>query len=55
MNETRFKQFINLGITADDMEVRLGGDVDEQDLKPYTYPPLRDLRALNYESVCLGS
>jgi N-acetyl sugar amidotransferase len=55
VNETRFNRFINLGITADDMEVRLGGDVDERDLKPYTYPPLRDLRALNYESVCLGS
>jgi hypothetical protein len=46
---------VNLGITALDMAVRLGGDLDERDFKPYTYPPLKELRALNYKSVCLGS
>jgi N-acetyl sugar amidotransferase len=55
VDEKRFNRFINLGISAEDMFVRLGGAVDPRDLKPYTYPPLRDLRALNYRSVCLGS
>ena len=55
VDEKRFNRYINLGITADDMFVRLGGAIDKRDLKPYSYPPLRDLRALKYRSVCLGS
>ena len=37
------------------MFVRLEGSVDERDLKPFTYPPLKELRKINYRSVCLGS
>jgi len=55
VDEKRFNRFVNLGISADDMFVRLGGAVDERDLKPFSYPALKDLRALNYKSVCLGS
>lgn len=55
VDEKRFNRYVNLGISADDMFVRLGGTVDPRDLKPYSYPPLKDLRALNYRSVCLGS
>lgn len=55
VDEKRFNRYVNLGIGADDMFVRLGGSVDYRDLKPYSYPPLKDLRALNYKSVCLGS
>lgn len=55
VDEKRFNRFVNLGMSADDMFVRLGGNVDPRDLKPYSYPPLKDLRALNYRSVCLGS
>lgn len=55
VNEDRFNRFVNLGITADDMFVRLGGAVDPRDLKPYTYPPLAALQELGYRSVCLGS
>ena len=55
VDEKRFNRFVNLGISADDMYVRLGGAVDERELKPYAYPPLKELRALNYRSVCLGS
>jgi N-acetyl sugar amidotransferase len=55
VDEKRFNRNVNLGITALDMAVRLGGDLDERDFKPYTYPPLKELRALNYKSVCLGS
>jgi N-acetyl sugar amidotransferase len=55
VDEKRFNRFINLGITAEDMHVRLQGTVDIRDLKPFTYPPLKELRKLNYRSVCLGS
>ena len=55
VDEKRFNRFVNLGISAQDMYVRLEGAVDERELKPYSYPPLKELRALNYRSVCLGS
>lgn len=55
VDEKRFNRYINLGITALDMAVRLGGKIDERDLKPYTYPPLKELRRIGYRSVCLGS
>ena len=55
VDEKRFNRFINLGITAEDMYVRLEGTVDERDLRPFTYPPIRELRRIDYRSVCLGS
>ncbi|MCU0801361.1 MAG: N-acetyl sugar amidotransferase [Rhodobacteraceae bacterium] len=55
VDETRFNRFVNLGISADDMYIRLGGAVEKRELKCFSYPPLKDLRALNYQSVCLGS
>lgn len=55
VDEKRFNRYVNLGISADDMFIRLGGNVDPRDLKPFSYPPLNQLRALNYRSVCLGS
>jgi N-acetyl sugar amidotransferase len=55
VDEKRFNRFVNLGISAVDMAIRLRGEVDERDFKPYTYPPLKELRKLNYRSVCLGS
>lgn len=55
VDEKRFNRFVNLGINALDMAVRLGGKIDERDLKPYTYPPLKELRRIGYRSVCLGS
>lgn len=57
VDETRFNRFINLGITAEDMHgmIRDDFEVDPRDLRPYTYPPVRDLKRLQYRSVCLGS
>lgn len=57
VDETRFNRFVNLGITAADMQGMIEGDfpLDPRDLIPYTYPPLRDLKRLKYKSVCLGS
>lgn len=57
VDETRFNRFINLGITAEDMQgmIEKDFDLDPRDLNPYKYPPLRDLKKLGYQSVCLGS
>ena len=55
VDEERFNRFINLGISADDMLVRLDCEIDERDLDPFRYPSLSDLKELNYRSVCLGS
>jgi N-acetyl sugar amidotransferase len=55
VDEKRFNRATNLGISADDMFVRLGGSTDRRDLKPFSYPPLKELRAIGYRSVCLGS
>jgi len=55
VDEKRFNRYVNLGINAEDMFVRLGGSIDPRDLKPYSYPPLKDLRRIGYRSVCLGS
>lgn len=55
VDEKRFNRAVNLGIAAQDMFVRLEGAVEARDLKPYTYPPTRELRRINYRSVCLGS
>jgi N-acetyl sugar amidotransferase len=55
VDEKRFNRYINLGISADDMFVRLEGQVDIRDLRPFTYPPLKELRKLNYRPLCLGS
>jgi N-acetyl sugar amidotransferase len=55
VDEKRFNRFVNLGITAEDMFVRLQGTVDPRELKPFMYPPLKELRKIGYRSVCLGS
>lgn len=57
VDETRFDRFVNLGITAQDMEGMIKHDfnLDPRDLAPYTYPKNRDLKKLGYRSVCLGS
>lgn len=55
VDETRFNRYINLGINAEDMYFKLKGEVDIRDLKPYTYPPLKLLQDLKFNSVCLGS
>jgi N-acetyl sugar amidotransferase len=57
VDETRFNRFVNLGITAEDMYGMIKDDieVEPRDLLPYTYPQMRDLKRLRYNSVCLGS
>lgn len=55
VDEERFNKLVNLGMTADDMRKLLGEEVSERDLNPFTYPKLKDLKVLNYRSVCLGS
>ena len=57
VNEERFNRYINLGITAEDMleMVNSDSDISERDLRPYSYPKLKDLRDLGYQSATLGS
>jgi N-acetyl sugar amidotransferase len=57
VDEEKFNRSTNLGITAEDMSGMISGDfeLDPRDLKPFSYPPLRDLKKLGYRSVCLGS
>jgi N-acetyl sugar amidotransferase len=59
-DERRFNRKINLGINAEDMLGMLDDTisdykVDLRDLKPYTYPPTKDLRKAGIRSVFLGS
>ncbi|TBL67782.1 N-acetyl sugar amidotransferase [Paenibacillus thalictri] len=57
VDEDRFNRYVNLGITAEDMEGMIKNDfeLDSRDLNPYMYPKLRDLKKIRYRSVCLGS
>ena len=55
VDEKRFDRFINLGITSDDMYLRLNEMFDLKKLKPFTYPPKSELSKLKLRSVCLGS
>jgi N-acetyl sugar amidotransferase len=57
VDETRFNRFVNLGIAAEDMYGMIKDDFDlePRDLLPFTYPKVRDLKKLNFRSVCLGS
>jgi hypothetical protein len=55
VDEQRFNRYINMGISADDMFVRLRGTVDERELKAYAYPSARELAAIDCRSICLGS
>ena len=55
VDEERFNRICNMGISADDMYLRLGGVGDKRDFLPYTYPPLKLLRKNKIKSVCLGT
>ncbi|MCA9408446.1 MAG: N-acetyl sugar amidotransferase [Candidatus Omnitrophica bacterium] len=54
VNEKLTNQFVNLGITAEDMVGMLDDTVTMRDLEPFRFPPLKELRALNYSSIPLG-
>lgn len=55
VDEDRFNQIVNLGITAIDMKMRMGDEFNERDFKPYLYPPRKLLRDSNIKSIALGS
>ncbi len=57
-DEAKFNKCRNLGISADDMYGMINSPenpIDRRDLNPFTYPALKDLKAINYCSICLGS
>lgn len=58
-NERRFNRKINLGINAEDMVGMLDNSISDykielRDLKPFTYPPSKELRKNGTRSVFLG-
>ena len=55
VDERRFHAWVNLGITAEDMVGMLGEGVTMRDLEPFVYPPLKELKAIDYCSVPLGN
>ena len=55
VDERRFNRFVNLGITSEDMLIRINDSIDERDMLPFKYPPLTELKKINCRSVCLGS
>ena len=55
VNEERFNRYVNLGITSEDMFLRLNGEIPISQLKAFTYPNIENLKKLNFKSVCLGS
>jgi N-acetyl sugar amidotransferase len=57
-DEKKFNMVRNLGISADDMWGMINSaedPIDKRDLIPYSYPSLTELKAIGYNSVCLGS
>jgi N-acetyl sugar amidotransferase len=59
-DERRFNRMVNLGINAEDMLGMLDNSVSDykvtlRDLKPFTFPPSRELRKAGVRSVFLGS
>ncbi len=60
VDERRFNAFVNLGINAEDIHGMLDHSISDyevtpRDLKPYTYPPAKELRKRKVRSVLLGS
>ncbi|MEK6982291.1 MAG: N-acetyl sugar amidotransferase [Candidatus Micrarchaeota archaeon] len=56
VDELRFNKYVNLGITAEDMEGMLNDtNITLRDLEPFRYPSLESLRAIKCRSICLGS
>ncbi len=55
VDEKRFNRFVNLGINAEDMYLRLKGELKIRDLKPFIYPSEKSLREIKCLSICLGS
>ena len=56
VDEKRFNRFVNLGINAEDMIGMLDDpDIDPRDMEPFMYPKLRDLKRIDFRSICLGS
>jgi hypothetical protein len=55
VDEDRFNQIVNLGITSLDMKMRMGSEFNHRDFKPYSYPPRKLLQESNIKSIALGS
>ena len=54
IDEKAFNRYINLGINADDMYEKLGGQVALCDLEFARYPKYEEVKAIGFQSICLG-
>lgn len=59
VDDRRFNAFVNLGINAEDMLGMLDDSISDypvtaRDLKPFTYPPVAELRKRKTRSILLG-
>ncbi len=57
-DDKKFNMLRTLGITAEDMHGMINSPenpIDKRDLLPYTFPPVKELIAMRYCSVPLGS
>jgi N-acetyl sugar amidotransferase len=55
VDEDRFNRIVNLGISAQDMAIRLNNVFDEREFKSFTFPDPQSLKSLGAVSVPLGS
>ena len=53
VDEKRFKKWVNIGITAEDMSKMI--NVPLRELDCFRYPPLGELQRIKCRSICLGS
>ena len=55
VDEDRFNRIVNLGISAQDMALRLNNVFEEREFKSFTFPDPQSLKTLGAVSVPLGS
>lgn len=55
IDEELFNRITNLGISAEDMAMRLQGDYDARALKPFTFPSQSQIRSKGIRSFPLGN
>jgi len=55
LNENIFNEMVNLGISADDMYEKFGGQIPKRDLLTFTFPNKVELEKLQAKSIWLGN
>lgn len=55
LNNKSFNEMVNLGITADDMYIKLNGRVPKRDLLTFEFPSEQELKKIGAKSIWLGN